>query len=529
MNGAFRQSMSWLHTWAGLTFGWVLYFIFVTGTAGYFDTEIDRWMQPEVPVFNIEQDQMTLLEMSENFVAEDSPGSPHWYISFPSTRYPFLGLGWQNDEGIFQEALLDPQTGEVVTPRETGGGQLLYKMHYELHYLPHTFSDWLVGICTMFMLVGLISGVITHKKIFKDFFTFRPGKKQRSWLDLHNLLSVLSLPFQFMITYSGLMLVMYLVMPAVDSVGTLGVEHDHLHDRLIDEAQSLTAQEAVPLASILADVNQRWGEGNIAWIEVDSPAEPGAHVTVASMSYARDIAESPRLNFDRDTGQLLQSSLGEITGPQRFQEVMTGLHIALFAGPVVRWGFFFSGLLGCGMVATGLILWSVKRRTTAEKNGRPHKGLVLVERLNVGTIVGLPAGIAAYFWANRLLPADLPGRMDGEVLAMFVVWGLTLLYPVFRPMRAAWIELLWFTAAAFCLLPLLNFMTTDRHLWNSITQEDWVMAGFDLTVLALGIALGAAAYRMTSAAVGSHVEQTTGSAGMADSRSVAPEKVASTS
>jgi len=50
MKDFFRQSMAWLHTWVGLLLGWVLYFMFVTGTAGYLDTEIDRWMMPEAPV-----------------------------------------------------------------------------------------------------------------------------------------------------------------------------------------------------------------------------------------------------------------------------------------------------------------------------------------------------------------------------------------------------------------------------------------------------------------------------------------------
>lgn len=45
MTGGFRQSTSWVHTWAGLLLGSLLYFIFLTGTAGYFDSEIDRWMR----------------------------------------------------------------------------------------------------------------------------------------------------------------------------------------------------------------------------------------------------------------------------------------------------------------------------------------------------------------------------------------------------------------------------------------------------------------------------------------------------
>jgi uncharacterized iron-regulated membrane protein len=50
MKENFRQSMAWLHTWTGLVVGWVLYFVFMTGTAGYFDEEITRWMQPEAPL-----------------------------------------------------------------------------------------------------------------------------------------------------------------------------------------------------------------------------------------------------------------------------------------------------------------------------------------------------------------------------------------------------------------------------------------------------------------------------------------------
>jgi len=45
----FSCTMSTLHTWTGLLLGWVLYFMFVTGTLGYLDTEIDRWMKPELP------------------------------------------------------------------------------------------------------------------------------------------------------------------------------------------------------------------------------------------------------------------------------------------------------------------------------------------------------------------------------------------------------------------------------------------------------------------------------------------------
>ncbi|MDH1291420.1 PepSY domain-containing protein [Comamonas terrigena] len=44
-----------MHTWTGLTVDWVLFFVFVTGTAGYFQLQITRWMQPERTVPHVQR------------------------------------------------------------------------------------------------------------------------------------------------------------------------------------------------------------------------------------------------------------------------------------------------------------------------------------------------------------------------------------------------------------------------------------------------------------------------------------------
>lgn len=56
------------------------------------------------------------------------------------------------------------------------------------------------------------------QKIFKDFFTFRPGKGQRSWLDIHNIISVTALPIFVLMTYSGLIFFMHIYIPAAMNV-----------------------------------------------------------------------------------------------------------------------------------------------------------------------------------------------------------------------------------------------------------------------------------------------------------------------
>ncbi|WP_367187787.1 PepSY domain-containing protein [Burkholderia glumae] len=160
------------------------------------------------------------------------------------------------------------------------------------------------------------------------------------------------------------------------------------------------------------------------------------------------------------------------------------LHLGRFSDVQLRWLYFLVSLGGTAMVGTGLVMWTVKRRQQLADPRRPHVGLRLVERLNVASIAGLSIAMTSYLWANRLLPEALARRQDAEVGVFFAAWGATLLVAIARPARRAWIELLWIAAGLLALLPVLNALTTDRPLWRSVADGDWVYAGFDLMMWA---------------------------------------------
>lgn len=71
-----------------------------------------------------------------------------------------------------------------------------------------------------------------------------------------------------------------------------------------------------------------------------------------------------------------------------------------------------------------------------------------------------------------------------------------LLWASVRPAGRAWVEELTVAAVAFGSLPLLNALTTDRHLGVTIPTGNWVLASFDLTALATGILFGIAAIKV---------------------------------
>jgi uncharacterized iron-regulated membrane protein len=508
--GGFRQAMSWLHTWVGLTLGWVLFFIFLTGTVGYFDTEIDRWMQPELPQAQIGLDSTDTAEVLLDRLRVEAPGADRWFLTLPAGRHqPYPGIFWQGASikagasATSGELPVNGNTGEPFVARDTGGGQWLYQMHWRLHYLSRTQADIIVGFATMFMLVALITGIIVHKKIFRDFFTFRPGKGQRSWLDAHNVLSVVALPFHLMITYSGLIFMGFSYMPLIVAAH-YGVD-DEARQQFISEvfdppglvAPTGESAPLVPLDDLIAVAEERWGEHRIRSIDIRHPGDSNARIIFYENIERRVSSGGERLMFDGVSGKLLHRVPPATSAAKGARDLFVGLHEGLFAPPVLRWLFFFSGLLGSGMIATGLVLWAVKRRQRMEKtHSLPHLGLRLVEKLNVGTVVGLPIGIAAYFWANRLLPVASVGRADWEVNLMFLAWLMMLVHAACRPNHRAWIEQLAIAGFAFGSLPLLNLLTTDRHLWHSLAVNDWVFVGFDLTVLTVGLMSGWAAWRV---------------------------------
>jgi uncharacterized iron-regulated membrane protein len=489
-----RQSMSDLHTWAGLLAGWILYAMFLTGTVSYFKEEISQWMRPEIAHPQATPDPAAVAQRVTGTLETLAAGSPQWSMQLPTDRSNIVSAFWRTPgagpgKRTFDEATFDPATGAKVSARDTLGGEFFYRFHFQFYYMPVMWGRWLAGLCAMFMLVAIVSGVITHKKMFVDFFTFRWGKGQRAWLDAHNALSVFGLPFHLMITYTGLVTLMTMYMPwGAQTAFKTPAQREALVAQLSAFIQpGKPAGVKAPLAPVDAMVREaqaRWGRENVLRVTVTNPGDAHARVAVSRGEAAR-VSMSPQyLLFDGVSGKLLDVK-DSVGGAAETRGVLYALHMGRFSDLQLRWLYFMVSLAGTAMVGTGLVMWTVKRRQKLPDPTRPHFGFRLVERLNIASIAGLSIAMTGFLWANRLLPVSLAHRADAEINAFFAIWAATLFYAFARPAKRAWIELLWCAAAALALLPALNAFMTPRPLWRSIANGDWVYAGFDLMMWAL--------------------------------------------
>lgn len=457
-----RQSMAGLHLWAGLLGGWLLVAIFVTGGISYYRDELTQWLRPEIPARPAVLDQAAASQRALDMLARQGAGAERWQVILPGARANAIEVAWENGD-TRERALLDPASGAVLAPRATQGGEFFYYFHFSLHYLPATLGRWIVGLCTIMSLVVVVSGIVIHRRIFKDFFTFRPGKGQRSWLDAHNGFSVLALPFHLMILYTGLVTLMFFYMPwpALAAFGPQQARTELakvMQPRFDTPARSNHPAQLTSLAPLMAEARARWGEDKVGRVIVTQPGDRAARIAIVRGDGDRVSVAPSWLLFDGVSGALLEQHERASAAVSTWGGAYA-LHLGRFADPLLRWLYFMSSLAGAAMVATGMVLWSVKRRQKAE---RPGIGMLLVERGNVACVAGLSVAVASFMLANRLLPLDLAARAQWEVHCFFLAWGAAASFAACRPAAQGWRVLALASCLLWASLPVVNAWTTGR-------------------------------------------------------------------
>jgi len=498
MKNGIRQSMAWLHAWAGLVVGWVLFAVFATGTASCYRSEISQWMRPELH----RQAELAPAELARAaeigvaYLRDHAAHARSWFVRLPRPGTPGLDVSWRTRPGEPQgRALLDAKTGMPLAVRDTRGGDFLYRFHFELHMAP-LWGRWIVGICAMIMLVALLSGIVTHRRIFTDFFTMRRDKSaQRGWLDAHTVAGVVALPFHLMITYTGLVTLSLMYMPWGVTTAYRGQAPRFQAETGQNTAQRPRADRPAEMAPVGPMVREALATSpqTLERITVTNPGDAAATV-VALFEEPHGLSHRhPQIAFDGPTGAVIATT-GALKPAARTFTAMVGLHQAHFAGPALRVLYFLCGLTGCAMVASGLVLWSVARLPKPGERSLP--GLRLVQALNVGTVAGLPGAIAAYFLANRLIPGGLAGRAEWEIRVFFATWLVMALVPLALRERQAWRSGLSSASVLFLAVPVVDALATGRQPATSWWSGNAVFLGFDAAMLGLAAVLAFAAYKL---------------------------------
>ena len=477
---SFRQLLSPVHTWTGLFLGWLLYLMFFMGTLSYLKDEFNIWSVPHIHL-NTGQANDTQIAHALAHAQANHPDAKSIFIDTGDVRSP-MQVGIQSGSGraSFVQLMADGAGGYHDIGAHTRGGEFFYRLHFDLHYLPVIWARYLVGVAAMSMLLAIITGIIIHKKIFTDFFTFRRRKGQRSWLDAHNAFSVLPLPFHLMITFTGIITLVFMYLPWGEKV-TPDIRQIQSNYRAFDffsQADNATPAPTPNIPTLLQKTKQSWGMNATHGVSVISINHVGTNQAQIAIEHKADkqFSRLHRFIVYDYQGNIMRQNPVYPSG-MLAEGGMIGMHRARVADWWLRSILLGLGASGVAMIATGLIMWTVKRR--AQLKDSPHFGFRLVESLNIGTILGVPLATAAYLWANRLLPT-MTDRAKQEILIFFITWGISYLIAILLPKKLAWLWLARVTALAFVLLPIINIVMTSRGFVHSMMAQDWLFVAFDI-------------------------------------------------
>lgn len=467
-----------IHSWIGVACGLALFIAFYAGALTMFEIPLQRWATPPSALPSPPPLSATQALLDAMLAARPEIASAY-YVNVATGPETPARVSWlkearrsRDDDGPIVEfgAALAPD-GQWVSARleaapVTG---LIDRLHQQVGLpLPHEAAMVVTGGIALLYGVALFSGFVTIlPTVLRDLFALRLGDSvKRLWLDVHNALGVVSLPFHLVMALSVVVFAF----------------HDGFY----------ATQDAVVYEG---DLQQQWAQGRPPHPESD----PAAALLTPDELVDRVVAQAPgfaptRLEYSTDAGgrvsarvlgadpryalrgptfgiaavdpydgRLLQTDY--LPGHQPVYAAIVSnffaLHFGNYGGNPIRWAYFMLGLTGALVFYTGNLLWIESRRKFAKRDSplpAQTRSARALGSLTVGVALGCVAGISASLAATKWLPGrvhDVTTWHEGIYYAVFlaaVTWAI-----LRGPARASF-ELLWAAALATALIAISSLV-----------------------------------------------------------------------
>jgi uncharacterized iron-regulated membrane protein len=391
---AFVRRLLHGHKIMGLALCSILYLICLSGWAGVYYVEIERWERPNIPEFSqITPDAIARATADTRAVmladTHRGPLDTDLYISPPTDANPRMIVGYGHEaRGYTADGVYAGEARHDLT-------HFLTELHYYLH-LPESFGMIIVCLFGVGMMGLLIGGALSHPRMFRDAFAFRVrGQGHLTRADLHNRIGVWTLPFGLIITITGTLIglgqLVAMVMGVLYYSGDILKAYEPIFG---SQAEISAATGDLPLKDgamvrAIENVKAAHPDQPMTFIAIRLVGTPTEFIEITTKPDQR-LVYGEAWRFDSEGN--LKGSYHISDGPAGRQVAASlyDLHFGSFGGWPVKLVYAVLGFLLTVMIAAGLDIWLIK---SAEK-GKPQP---LIHRLWTVLIYGAPAMIALTF------------------------------------------------------------------------------------------------------------------------------------
>lgn len=201
---------TWLHTWSSLVCTVFMLLLCLTGLPLIFHHEIGHLLGTEVEAPSMPANaprapmdsvlaagQARAPGLVPTFLFQEPDSTDTWTVGFAPTPAAETGTKY---------VVVDARTGQALgePPAEEGFIYVMFKLHVDLFAgLP---GKLFLGLMGLLMVVAIVSGVVLYAPFMRK-LPFGAVRRERStrlkWLDLHNLLGVVTLSWALVVGLTG--------------------------------------------------------------------------------------------------------------------------------------------------------------------------------------------------------------------------------------------------------------------------------------------------------------------------------------
>ncbi len=359
------------HKWTSLACTVFMLIICVTGLPLVFREEIADRLSDDPPYVTLPANAPR--ENLDRFVEKAHARYPNDVI-----RYVFIdddepkvvvGLApsYEADVKFNHTMKFDARTGDLLkdippaTQRPLGFLTLMLRLHMDL--FAGLSGGLFMGFMGLLFVAAIISGVVLYAPFMRklEFGTVRSEKPRRvKWLDLHNLLGVVTLAWGLVVGFTGVMnelsTPLFGLWRATDVAAMLKANHDKPMAEHLSSAQAAfdTVHEMLPdrvISSITFPTVPTLGSPHhyLIWTKGDQPLTSRLFTPVL---------------IDAETGAF--TAVAELPWYLRTLEVSRPLHFGDYGGMPLKIIWVLLDLITIVVLGSGLYLWAARRRAPVE-------------------------------------------------------------------------------------------------------------------------------------------------------------------
>ncbi|OZI30977.1 peptidase [Bordetella genomosp. 10] len=496
-----------VHTWTGIVSGMALFIAFYAGALTVFKEPLTRWATPPAAA------DVAPLETAHDLIVKTLAIAPEaakgFAIHLQDEEHVLARMAWDvrapdaddhDDSGTRHfGAALDatgaPRVREIEPSPLAGFIDVLHRVVG----LPADSDPnrWLMGVIAALYTVALVSGVVVLlPSLVKDFFALRIGKNlKRMWLDAHNVVGIVSLPFHIVMALTAVVFAyhdqIYAIQDKLVHQGKWSQAFQRQPAGASDAPRRDPAAMLTP-AQLLQAAHAVAPDLEPTMLQYQGVTGPRAVVRV----WGKDTAAvSPRAMggfaaFDPYSGKLLNTDYlpGRQNTPNLFISSFFALHMASFGGVEVAWLYFLLGMAGAWLFYSGNLLWIESRRRRAARNQVEAPAQRLDTRLmaaaTVGVCLGSVCGISLTIAAGKWLYGSVQDLAFWHQLIYYAIFFGCVAWAFGRGAAAASVHLLWLACALTLCIPLTTLLGWWMPGAGPWTDTSTAALGVDATALA---------------------------------------------